>query len=180
MKYKVDELISMVKKARAGNKEALVDLVMQRKDQLYRIAWSYFQNEHDVCDVLQETIVKAFHDIVALKQPEYFYTWYIRILINSCKQNINRKSKVVNLDGAKTIAVSSNGNDDSIDLAKGMAQLSQEYREIIYMRYMEDLPVKDIAKILEIPEGTVKSRIHYGIGRLREYVGERQVIKYGM
>ena len=170
----------MVKKARAGDKEALVYLVLQRKDQLYRIAWSYFQNEHDVCDVLQETIVKAFHDVVVLRQPEYFYTWYIRILINTCKQYIHRKSKVVSLDEAKTIAVSTNSNDDGIDLAKGMVQLSQEYREIIYMRYMEDLSVKDIAKILEIPEGTVKSRIHYGIDKLREYVGERKVIKYGM
>lgn len=84
------------------------------------------------------------------------------------------------MDEAKTIAVSTNSNDDGIDLAKGMVQLSQEYREIIYMRYMEDLSVKDIAKILEIPEGTVKSRIHYGIDKLREYVGERKVIKYGM
>lgn len=173
-------LIGKVKKARSGDKDALVELVLLRKDQLYRIAWSYFRNEHDSYDVLQETIIKAFHDIVDLRQPEYFYTWYIRILINTCKQLLLRKSKVIDLQEIIPPDAVSGSSDDSIDLKRAMEQLPQEYKEVIYMRYMEDLTVKDIAAILDLPEGTVKSRIHYGVLKLRDLMGEKGVKKYGL
>jgi RNA polymerase sigma-70 factor (ECF subfamily) len=172
--------IGKVKEARAGDKDALVELVLLRKDQLYRIAWSYFQNEYDAYDVLQETIAKAFHDIVNLRQPEYFYTWYIRILINTCKQLLLRKAKVIDLQEVIPFDTVSSSSDDSIDLKRAMAQLPQEYKEIIFMRYMEDLPIKDIAVILDIPEGTVKSRIHYGVLKLRDLIGEKEAGNYGV
>jgi RNA polymerase sigma factor (sigma-70 family) len=133
---------SMVKKACAGDKDALVGLVLLRKDQLYRIAWSYFRNEHDAYDALQETIVKAFHEIADLRQPEYFYTWYIRILINTCKQLLARKAKVIDLKEIIPLDTVSGSSDDRIDLKRAMARLPNDYKEIIYMRNMEDLTVR--------------------------------------
>lgn len=156
-----------------------MELVIQRKDYLYRIAWSYLHSEHEVQDVLQETIVKAFHDVADLRNPEYFYTWYTRILINLCKQSLNHRKKVINIEEIRGKVESAAYNyEDSIDIESSMKKLSQEHREVIFMRYMEDLTVKDIAEILNLPEGTVKSRIYYGICNLRKYIGERVVNRY--
>lgn len=152
---------------------------MQKKDQLYRIAWSYLQNEFDVNDALQETVVKAFRGIVDLKNPEYFYTWYIRILINVCKDILRNKSNVIRFEPIIDAedADSFGDMEKVMDLRTGMSKLSQEHNEVLFMRYMEDMSIKDIAKVLNLPEGTVKSRIHYGIDKLRLYMKERKVNK---
>jgi len=172
----LESINKKVKLARSGDKIALVELVQLRKDYLYRIAWSYLQSEHDVYDALQETIIKAFYDIVNLKKPEYFYTWYTRVLINTCKQILQQGKKLVNIEDIReSICTRENSDESKMDIERGLLKLSGEHREVIFMHYMEDLPIKDIALILDLPEGTVKSRIYYGISKLRGFVCERKV-----
>lgn len=172
----MEEMLKKVKRARAGDKAALLELVQNRKERLYRIAWAYLQDEYEVKDALQETIVKAFHDIADLRKPEYFYTWYTRVLINTCKSFLLHRRKVVSLEvmGEET-AQREEMPDGRLDVEQGLLRLSEEHREVIVMHYLEDLPVKEVARILGIPEGTVKSRIYYGILSLRQWVGEREV-----
>lgn len=171
----LEDLLKLVRRAQKGDKNSLVELVMRRKDQLYRIAYSYMGEEQSALDMMQETIVNAFHSIEKLRQPEHFYLWYTRILINNCKDNLRRGKRVTFLNEFKERRTEDpSWSENWLDIKQGLKRLNEEYREVIIMRYMEDLPIKEIAQILGYPEGTVKSRLHYGLKALRKYVGEKE------
>lgn len=175
-------LITSVRKAQKGDKDILVYLVMQRKEQLYRITFYYMKDEQKVMDVMQDTILKALLNIKSLKKEELFYTWYIKILVNTCKEHIRRERKELPLE------MSEQGNstqqpfwiDDWIDIEKGLRNCKEEFREVIVLRYIEDLPIKDIADILKCSEGTVKSRLYYGLRELKRNIDRKGGYKHEM
>lgn len=75
-----------VKKAKKGNKEALLHLIMSEKDVYYRLAFSYMGNAHDAMDAMDEMIVTLYEKIGQLKKEEAFYSWSKTILVNGCKR----------------------------------------------------------------------------------------------
>jgi RNA polymerase sigma-70 factor (ECF subfamily) len=171
----------LVKQAQKGDKDSLVELVMDRGDQLYRIAYSYMGDEHRAMDMMQDTIVKAFHEVQALREPAYFYTWYIRILINCCKRALDRDKRIVFLDEYSESSMEEpSWREEWMDASAALKGLKEEFREVIIMRYMEDLALRDIARILDISEGTVKSRLHYGLRELKRRIDGKEVKSYGV
>lgn len=175
----VNDFEKKVAKAQDGDKESLIELIMQRQNQFYRIAYSYLGNEQKVFDALQETIIKSFHSITKLREKSYFYTWYISILRNTCKKMIISDSNIVYVsDFIENNIDCGNFNEEKMDLFNGIMQLKEKFREIIYLRYIEDLTIKEISEILNCPEGTVKSRIYYGVLKLKEYVQIKEGDKY--
>lgn len=177
-----EPIVTLVKKAQQGDKDALVYLVMQRKEQLYQIAYSYMKDKQKVMDVMQDTILKVFVEIKSLKKHEAFYTWYIRVLLNTCKEHIRRERKVLPLE----IDEQSNSMqkpywiEEWIDIENKLSKLKEEFRKVIVLRYIEDLSIKDIADILECSEGTVKSRLYYGLKELKRQIDWKGGCKYGM
>lgn len=86
---------SLVKKAKKGDDQAFYELIIEHKAQMYRIALSYLKNEADSLEAIQEVTFRAFKQIKKLKEPSFFSTWLIRILINYCIDEQKRKQKVV-------------------------------------------------------------------------------------
>lgn len=80
------------KKAMAGNKVAFQELVLQEKDNLYRMAYIYMKNENDALDVVHESVFKAYKSIKKLKEPSYFSTWLTRIIINTSIDFLKKKT----------------------------------------------------------------------------------------
>jgi RNA polymerase sigma-70 factor (ECF subfamily) len=87
-----------VKKAKKGNKEALLHLIMSEKDVYYRLAFSYMKNTHDAMDAMEEMIVTLYEKIDQLKKEEAFYSWSKTILVNVCKQLLYKRGKLVLLE----------------------------------------------------------------------------------
>ncbi|HEY9060904.1 MAG TPA: sigma-70 family RNA polymerase sigma factor [Pseudobacteroides sp.] len=168
--------------AKRGDKGALLDLVLAKKDQLYRIAYSYLKNENDSLDVMQDTLITAFKQIGTLKETKYFYTWYTRILINMCKRVLNDKKKIIMIEELqKNNTCPSNDKESWIDVKNSIEKLKPEFREVVYMRYFEDLSIKDISKVINCPEGTVKSRLYYAIQELKnDILGNKEENNYGL
>jgi RNA polymerase sigma factor, sigma-70 family len=147
-----------VRLARKGDKDAFVRLINNNKSSMYRIALSILRNKHDIEDSIQNAIVKSFQNINYLKKDEYFKTWLIRILINECKNTLIKNKKIVNLDfidNTESISLDSS----KLELTSAVNSLEADLRIVTTLFYFEDIPQKDIAKLLNIPEGTVRSRL---------------------
>lgn len=159
----------LVERSINGDKEALIDLIMRQKDSYYRLAMLYLSNEADALDAVQDMTLSVYHNIKALKKKEAFYSWSKTILVNICKKTLKRNRKVIALDDWDLAE-----NDRAIenvehvyDIEKAIMKLSLKHREIIRMRYDLELSYEEIAIILKIPLGTVKSRINKGLERLK-------------
>lgn len=159
---KLDEkrLVNRIKK---GELEYLLTWVNDRKDKLYKISWSYVYSHDDIEDIFQNTIIKVYENINSLKEIRYFETWFIRILINECKQNLrNRKREVLQ----ENIQYSDFHTDD-YNFFQEIDSLDDKYKEVIILKYISGYSQDEISKILNIPIGTVKSRIYRGLRDLR-------------
>ena len=83
----------LVKQAKKKDKQSFVELIELHKQSMYKIAWSYLHNDEDAADAIQETILKCYEKIEKLKNESYFTTWLTRILINNCKDILQKKKR---------------------------------------------------------------------------------------
>ena len=160
-----------VTKAKTGDKEALLSLINENRLNIYRVAKGILKNEEDIEDAIQNTIIKSFQNIKTLKEDKFFRTWIIRILINECNEILRKNKKYVSLYD-NNIEEKYNDSYENIDLTTAINSLNEELRITTVLFYFEDMPTKEIAKILEIPEGTVRSRLNRARKQLKEIMGE--------
>lgn len=150
-----------VKKAQKGDKEAFDTIIMEIIDSLYRVAYGILENEEDASDAISNATLKAYEKIETLRQLEFFKTWITRILINECNVIIRKKQKVVYIDSytENQNDTYTGNNETSIDVKQAMNKIEKELKQIVILYYFDDLSVEEIANMLEIPKGTVKSRL---------------------
>ena len=162
---------SNIIKAKNGDNEAFLELISENKLNIYRVAKGILSNEHDIEDAIQNTIIKAYEKINTLKKNEFFRTWLVRILINECNEIIRKNKRIVSINESSH---EEKYNDcyENIDLTKAINSLSDELRVTTVLFYFEDMSIKDIASILNIPNGTVRSRLSRARKILREIIGE--------
>ncbi len=110
-------------------------------------------------DILQESIYKAFVNIKKLKKKSVFKTWITKILINECINTIRKNAKVTYLNNDILIKNESISIDEKLDLYEAIDKLRDSYKTVIILKYFNDLSLKDISYIMEIPENTVKSHL---------------------
>ncbi|MGP7817340.1 sigma-70 family RNA polymerase sigma factor [Niallia sp. 01092] len=162
-----------INKAKRGNEKAFQELVEMEKSKLFRMAYLYVKNEEDALDIVQETICKAFISIKHLKESSYFSTWIARILINTAIDFINKTNRLVSLSDADGYIHDQNLHmEEKLDLVEAIKRLDMHYKTVIIFRYYKDLTVKQIAEILNCPEGTVKTRLHRAIHQLKSDLKE--------
>jgi RNA polymerase sigma factor (sigma-70 family) len=163
----------LVKKAKKGDKDALVKLIMDKKQDYYKLAYVYLKNKEDALDAMEDMIVILYENIYKLKNNDSFYSWSKTILVNCCKKILKENKKIVYIDYTDDLSYEEDldKNDDKMLLEKYLSQLGEKHQEVIKLRYFLDLEYKDISDILKIPLGTVKSRISNGINILRSKFG---------
>lgn len=162
---------SNIIKAKNGDNEAFLELINENKLNIYRVARGILSNEHDIEDAIQNTIIKAYEKINTLKKNEFFRTWLVRILINECNEIIRKNKRIVSINESNH-EEKYNDYYENIDLANAINSLSEELRVTTVLFYFEDMSIKDIALILNIPNGTVRSRLSRARKILREIIGE--------
>lgn len=162
---------STVSKAKKGNKEAFLALIDENRLNLYRVARGILSSNEDIEDALQNTVIHAFQKINSLKKDEYFRTWIIRILINECNEVLRKSKRITYLDENSDTKVYTDSYEN-MDLTRAINSLSYELRITTVLFYFEDMSLKDISKTLNIPEGTVRSRLTRARTKLREIISE--------
>ncbi|WP_332455180.1 RNA polymerase sigma factor [Paenibacillus crassostreae] len=88
-------VVRSVKRAKKGDKEALLQLIMAEKEAYYKLAFTYMGNEHDAMDAMEDMIVRLYDKIEQLKKEESFYSWSKTILVNCCKSLLRKQKKLV-------------------------------------------------------------------------------------
>ncbi|MDZ7548791.1 sigma-70 family RNA polymerase sigma factor, partial [Clostridium perfringens] len=122
-------------------------------------------------DAIQNTVIKSYEKISTLKNDNLFRTWIIRILINECNEIIRKNKRIISLDEGIDHETYNDVYED-IDLTRAINLLCEELRIVTVLFYFEDMTTKDIAMILEIPEGTVRSRLSRARQQLRKVIEE--------
>ncbi|UJF34194.1 sigma-70 family RNA polymerase sigma factor [Paenibacillus hexagrammi] len=156
-----------VRAAQIGDTEAFQQLVSADKQRLYSIAYAYLKNEIDALEAIQETTCRAYLKLSKLKEPRYFHTWFIRILINYCIDEQKRKRNMLPLFHLPEPLAADLALDDKLSLQMAIDRLAPKLRHIIILKYYEDLTLTEIASLLEKPEGTVKTWLNKALQQLR-------------
>ncbi|QDQ02720.1 sigma-70 family RNA polymerase sigma factor [Lysinibacillus fusiformis] len=163
--------ISLVELAKDGDEQAFYQLIEQEQHKLYRMAYVYVQNENDAVEVFQQTVIRAYEGLPQLKEPHYFSTWLTRILINCCKTYIAKKNAVHLVEPHTLEDINSTSPtyiEEELDLWQSLCELEEKYKTVLLLRFYQDHSVKEIAAILQSPEGTVKTHIRRGLQALRQ------------
>lgn len=163
----------MVDRVLSGDKEALIQLVMNKKSEYYKLAYVYMGNKEDALDAMQDMILILYDNIKKLKNPEAFYSWSKTILVNCCRSIIRKNKRIIPV--AKHVELEYMDNYDSkdqgIDIARAMKRLNIHQQEAIKLKYYLDMDYERISELTNTPIGTVKSRISIGLKKLKEAFG---------
>ena len=161
------ELIESISK---GDSEAFERLYYRYRDWVYRLAWRFTGNRADALDVLQETFTYLLGKFPGFELTSSMTTFlypavrHISITINSKKNRIKTEEDVPD----EPVAETSEATELSpSELAAVLAILPDEQREVLLMRFVDDMSLQEIAAALNIPLGTVKSRLHNSLRTLR-------------
>ena len=173
-KNKLNE-IKLIKESMKGNKESFGILIKNNKEYLYKMAFLYVKDEQDALEVIHETVYRAFLNIEKLKKAKFFNTWITRILINVSIDFLKKKGKNEMLDESTPIIKEKCeiSTEEKLDLYNAIDLLNDNYKTVIIMMYFNDMKIKDISKVMEIPENTVKTYLR----RAKQALGE--VLKEG-
>lgn len=155
-----DELIMEVKRAKRGDKEAFCNLIILNKVAVYRVAKAILNKEEDIEDAVSESILKAYKNIQTLKEEAFFKTWLIRIVINESNNLYKKRFKEIAVDKDHFKNIKVNDNYKDLSLYNAINSLDEDLRITTILFYFEDMKYKDIAKILNVKEGTIKSRLY--------------------
>lgn len=168
--------IKLIKKAIKGNFNAYSILVNELKEDGYKIAYTILKNEDDSIDAYLQAVEKGLRGIVNLKEPEYFKTWFLRIVINESKNIIAKNNKVVYLNDIeenRKIKDDTSKGEDKIDLESALENISPDIKEMILLKYYMGYKLDEISKLLDVPIGTVKGKMYTALKDMRKYLEVR-------
>ena len=152
------------------DKQEFTGRVQAISDNLYRIACGQLRDHNDRCDAVQEAVLKAWSSRYILRDTRYFETWLIRILINECHMIQRRKARVM---PAEYIPEPITENSDSTSgLREAILALPEKLRMPVILHYMEGYDSKEIARMLRIPAGTVRTRLMRARNQLKLYLDD--------
>ncbi len=164
----------LVNRAKNNDSDAFTHLILNIEKDLYYIAKSKIDNENDIEDIMQETMMIAFLNIKKLKNNSFFKTWIIRILINNCNKFYKRKKhKSLDEDDSLNKIGSIEIDLSNIEFQNFISFLNDEERMILTLYYYLGYTTKEISKILNKREGTISSKISRAKIKIKEkYKGE--------
>lgn len=174
-----------IKQAKKGDQNAFGEIVEIYKNKVFQLCYRMLGNRHEAEDVAQEAFIRAFINLNTFKQELKFSTWLFRIATNLCIDRIRKKKPDYYLDaevsGTEGLTMYSQlaSNEplpeaelESLELQetiqKEILKLPEKYRTAIVLKYIEELSLNEISEILDLPLGTVKTRIHRGREALRQ------------
>ncbi len=165
---------------KGGDPAAVRELIAAYGDRLLRSAFSLCGNEIEAQDLVQDTFVQALRSADRFQRRSSLYTWLYAILLNLTRHYLRDRRRIIYDDalaGSDVLATEENPAPSdygaaSTALSEAMKQLSSAHREVIVLRYHEDLKIEEIARLLHISKGTVKSRLHYALAHLQTLLPE--------
>ena len=168
----MDELVL---RAKDGDADAYTQLILEIRNDLYKICKMRITSDDEIDDIIQDTMIQTFKNIKKLKDPSKFKSWIISILINNCNHYYMKKNrrKIVsiedNLNDCENKLYENNIDDIESDMNfyQLLSNLNYEERIIIILYYSEQFTFKEISQILKISDNTVKSRLYRAKNKIK-------------
>ncbi len=163
--------LALLERARAGDAHAFELLLEPRFWRLYRLALSITANETDAHDAIQEGCLRAWRELPKLRDPSRFDVWLWRIVVNACRSLVRDRRRVniheitiVDDPAAEDRLGSRPGPADALSdsdlIRRAFGRIDVDKRTILILHHVEERSIGEIARILGIPEGTAKWRLH--------------------
>lgn len=186
----MDALVNKrIKQVLKGDQSAFSDIVNLYQHKLYQLCYRMLGNRQEAEDIAQEAFVRAYINLQTFDQKRKFSTWLYRIATNLCIDRIRKKKPDYYLDaeveGTEGLNMYSQiAADEQLpeDAAMQMelqdriqyeiSKLPDKYRAVIVLKYIEELSLQEISEVLDLPLGTVKTRIHRGREALRKQLNK--------
>lgn len=175
---------ALVRRLQRGDPGALGVLFKHHKQLVYRTALAVTRDEHAAEDILQECFVRLFTYATSIDTDRPLKPWLYRVTVNlSYDWSSERIAQPLDeiLDWISKLAGAFPAPDHKAEEQETMkmvrdvvAQLPPLHRAVVVLFYMENLSIDEVSQVLDLPAGTVKSRLHYARGRLRKMLTQRQ------
>jgi RNA polymerase sigma-70 factor (ECF subfamily) len=167
----------LVERARAGDVAAFEQLAERSMPDLFRLAVAMV-GEDDARDVTQEALIAAWRELPGLRRIERFDAWLRSIVMNRARNALRtrRRHPTVSLIENHASALVDEpiaAAQRRLDLEAAFGGISVEQREVLVLHYVLDLPLREVANVLGLREGTAKSRLHAGLRGLRSRIPDR-------
>lgn len=174
--------VELVERAKAGQPAAFARLVQKYQDRVFNTCWRICGHHEDARDVTQEAFIKAYQNLHAFRQQSAFYTWLFRVAVNLAlsHRRSSARRRTVSLDavahasGTQAEPLVRRARAALVDdqdgatrqaeahalVAQALHALDDDHRVVVVLRDMEGFDYRQISEMLDIPTGTVKSRLH--------------------
>jgi RNA polymerase sigma-70 factor (ECF subfamily) len=185
----VTEDAQLIQKTLDGQSAAFGELVRKYQDRLYNTMVHVTGCRDDAQDVVQDAFVQAFVKLDSFQQASAFYTWLYRIAFNVAISHRRRKKPTTSVEETRRSSGDEPSDDDAGPSERleqeerrrlvqdAIARLSEEHRTILVLREIDGCCYETIAEILELPIGTVRSRLHRARLQLREELKEVLILE---
>ena len=175
----MNDLNDLIKKVQLGDEIAFKQLTLLIENDLYRVAKMRLNNDDDIKDAIQNTMLITYKNAKRIRNIEYFKTWMIHVLINECNKIYNSNKKNSELYNKVITDIDFNTFDNSIQDAQDqmnfdslIKKLNYDEKIVITLYYNSQFSCKQISEILKINVNTVKSRLTRGKNKLKKYYEE--------
>lgn len=167
-------------KSKKDKEEQFTALIEENKLRFYKTAKIILKNDDDVYDVIQEALISIYRNYEQLENKEYFSTWATRIVINKCYDLLRKnKNNIVPIDekieNDRNIAQYDEYEVDEYGIKEAMKYLNEDFKLIVILYYYDNYSIKEISQIVNIPEGTVKSRLSKAREILKQKLGKEKI-----
>lgn len=185
----------LLRQSKAGDIASFERLIERHQQIAFNIAYRMTGNEEDAKDMAQEAFIKVYKSIGSFREDASFSTWLYRIVVNTCKDELRKhRLKVVSLDQpidadessirieipdlsqAPETIMEQKSLQEALQLALG--SLPEQNRVAVVMRDVQGFSYEDIALCINVPVGTVKSRINRGRSMLRDYLTKERTLSF--
>ena len=161
----------LVEQAQRGDRQAFASLAYALSDRLFPVAHRILRDFDAAGDAVQDALVRIWRDLPALRDATRFEAWTYRLLVNACMDQLRTAKR----HGPDLRLLPTTGVEDDPELSlvirdqleRAFRRLPLDQRAVVVLHYYRDMPLSGIAEALEIPIGTVRSRLHYARRALR-------------
>ena len=160
----------LVRRAQAGDREAFAALVPSAVERLLGVAFRILGDTDLAEDATQVAITNAWRKLPQLRDPERFEAWTYRFVVNACRDEVRRRPWEVRAPDPLQVADPLDPARDVEDrdrIARGFRRLSVDHRAVLVLHHYLGLPLVEVGRVLDVPTGTARSRLHYALRAMR-------------
>jgi RNA polymerase sigma-70 factor (ECF subfamily) len=176
-----DDELELVERFHAGDEKAFNILTLRYQEKIYWVVRRMIPDHDEADDIVQDVFIRAYHSLKTFKGESSVYTWLYRIAVNLSLNEIRRKKirKTFSLDEATTEQHSTDDDtpmeamersEQSMMIRKAIDRLPEQQKKVFVLRYYEELPYEEIAKIVKTSVGGLKANYFHAVKKIGEYL----------